>query len=185
MKRLIIILVFFVSLIANAQTSSELISFEKLINLKGTPYLLGFVVSTNSLGDINTMSLMSINSHTGITETVDLPTGTMLIDFQQIKMDSIGVNCVAILARIFDADKNDRINTRDPVSLFIVSPDGKQKADLTPSNYYVRLWEVNEASGNLVVTGFYDTNKNGRYDPTEKNEIQIFDMKTLKLIHKF
>ncbi len=134
------------------------------------------MVSTNSLGDINTMSLMSINSHTGITETVDLPTGTMLIDFQQIKMDSIGVNCVAVLARIFDADKNDRINPRDPVSLFIVSPDGKQKADLTPSNYYVRLWEVNETSGNLVVTGFYDTNKNGRYDPTEKNEIQIFDM---------
>jgi len=185
MKRIALTLICFFSLFVNAQTSSGLISFEKLLELKGTPYLLGFVINMTTLGDVNTMSLMSINSSTGKTETVDLPRGAMLIDFKQVKIDKIEVNCVVVLARIYDADNNNRINPRDPISLFIVSPDGKQKTDLTTSDYSVRLWEVNEVTGNLVVTGFYDTNKNGRYDYSEKNEIQIFDLKTLTLIHKY
>ena len=74
--------------------------------------------------------------------------------------------------------------TKDPVSLISLGIDGNEKKVITPKTFNVRVWEVNEISGTLVVGGFYDSNRNGRYDPQEKNEIHIYDLKTYKLIYK-
>jgi hypothetical protein len=43
---------------------------------------------------------------------------------------------------------------------------------------------VNKKTGTIVVTGHYDTNNNNKYDKTDKNEISIYDLKTLKLVSK-
>lgn len=185
MKRLLIILLVLTSFWAQAQNSSGLSTFEKLIDLKGTQYLLGYVVNTTTLGDINTMNLVYINTETGDSDWIDLPIGTIVIDFKQIKLDQFEINQVAILARIYDADNNGRINMKDPISLFMVSTDGKKETYLTKKNFFVRLWQVDEETGKLVVTGFYDKNKNGRFDNGELNEVQIFDLNTLELLYKF
>ncbi|MCH5716814.1 hypothetical protein [Niabella hibiscisoli] len=48
----------------------------------------------------------------------------------------------------------------------------------------MRTWVVNKKAGTIVIAGHYDTNGNGKYDKTDKNEIGIYDLKTLKLIGK-
>ena len=185
MKRSLIAILVLISFCAQAQKSSGLSTFDKLIDLKGTQYLLGYVVNTTTLGDVNTMNLVYINTETGNSDWIDLPNGTIVIDFKQIKIDKYEINQVAVLARIYDGDNNGRINMKDPISLFMVSTDGKSESYLTKKDFFVRLWQVDEETGKIVVTGFYDKNYNGRYDNNELNEVQIFDLKTLELLYKF
>ena len=44
--------------------------------------------------------------------------------------------------------------------------------------------ENNTLTGTIVITGHYDTNHNGEHDKTDKNEIGIYDLKTLELLSK-
>jgi hypothetical protein len=76
------------------------------------------------------------------------------------------------------------IDWDDPTQIIVLSPDGKEKNQLTESKFFVRAWSVNKLTGTLVVTGHYDTNNNNKYDKTDNNEIHIYDLKTLKLISK-
>ena len=48
---------------------------------------------------------------------------------------------------------------------------------LTEDTFFV----VNTQTGKLVVAGYYDTNNNNKYDKTDKDEILIYNLKTLKL----
>lgn len=54
---------------------------------------------------------------------------------------------------------------------------------LDVSCYFWLLWrsKYNTQTGKLVVAGYYDTNNNNKYDKTDKDEILIYDLKTLKL----
>ena len=54
---------------------------------------------------------------------------------------------------------------------------GKEMTQLTEDKFFV----VNTQTGKLVVAGYYDTNNNNKYDKTDKGEILIYDLKTLKL----
>lgn len=54
---------------------------------------------------------------------------------------------------------------------------GKEMTQLTEDQFFV----VNTQTGKLVVAGYYDTNNNNKYDKTDKDEILIYDLKTLKL----
>ena len=54
---------------------------------------------------------------------------------------------------------------------------GKEMTQLTEDKFFV----VNTQTGKLVVAGYYDTNNNNKYDKTDKDEILIYDLKTLKL----
>ena len=58
---------------------------------------------------------------------------------------------------------------------------GKEMTQLTEDKFVVRTGSVNTQTGKLVVAGYYDTNNNNKYDKTDKDEILIYDMKTLKL----
>ena len=54
---------------------------------------------------------------------------------------------------------------------------GKEMTQLTEDTFFV----VNTQTGKLVVAGYYDTNNNNKYDKTDKDEILIYNLKTLKL----
>ncbi|WP_270702980.1 hypothetical protein [Bacteroides xylanisolvens] len=58
---------------------------------------------------------------------------------------------------------------------------GKEMTQLTEDKFVVRTGTVNTQTGKLVVAGYYDTNNNNKYDKTDKDEILIYDLKTLKL----
>jgi hypothetical protein len=81
-------------------------------------------------------------------------------------------------------DGKNGIDWNDPTQIIILSPDGKTKTQLTDNKFFVRTWTVNKLSGTIVVTGHYDTNNNNKYDKTDKNEIHVYALKTLKLINK-
>ena len=85
---------------------------------------------------------------------------------------------------MFDLDLNGRINAKDPITLVSVGVNGEKREIITSKNFSVRVWEVNEKNGTVVISGYYDNDRNGRYDPYEKNEILIYDLKTFKLLYK-
>ena len=58
---------------------------------------------------------------------------------------------------------------------------GKEMTQLTEDKFVVRTGSVNTQTGKLVVAGYYDTNNNNKYDKTDKDEILIYDLKTLNL----
>ena len=58
---------------------------------------------------------------------------------------------------------------------------GKEMTQLTEDKFVVRTGTVNTQTGKLVVAGYYDTNNNNKYDKTDKDEILIYNLKTLKL----
>ncbi len=43
---------------------------------------------------------------------------------------------------------------------------------------------VNHQTGNMVVTGYYDTNGNKKYDKEDKNDVLLFDLKAMKQINR-
>jgi hypothetical protein len=128
--------------------------------------------------------LLFINTNTGETKQVDFPNDAGIGVIEQIKIDSLELNLILIAARTVDLDEKNGIDWDDPTQIIILSSDGKEKTQLTESKFFVRTWIVNKLTGTIVVTGHYDTNNNNKYDKTDKNEIHIYDLKTLKLVRK-
>lgn len=103
---------------------------------------------------------------------------------EQIKIDELYINSILVSAKTLDWNSKNGIDGEDPTQLFVLSVDGKTKTLLTPSSFYVQKWVVNKQSGTLTVTGFPDLNQNRKLDKSEFSQIEIYDLKTLKLIHK-
>jgi hypothetical protein len=184
MKRYILFLVFLTSILCYGQIRFEQVSFNKLVEVEGTDNVIALEVNTNSLGEINSMSIIFIDTKTGEATSAEIANEYLIQDFKQVKIDELNINTVLVTVRMFDIDNNARINFKDPITLVSVGIDGKSKVILTDTTYNVRVWEINEKTGTVTIAGFYDNNKNGRYDPLEKNEIQVFDLQTLKLLFK-
>lgn len=184
MKKYILFLILCSWFIGFGQVRVEQVSFNKLVDVKGTDNVIALEVNTNSLGDINSMNILFINTKTIETTDAKIANVYIIQDFKQVKIDDLNINTIIVAVRMFDIDNNVRINLKDPITLVSVGTDGKSKHILTDTTFNVRVWEVNEKSGTLVVAGYYDNNKNGRFDPLELNEIQIFDLKTYQLLHK-
>src|SRR5665648_1039119 len=99
-----------------------------------------------------------------------------------------------------------KIETNSQYLLFINTQNGKTKQIDFPKDAYIEKIEQikidslginkifiaaktvnldnNKHTGAIVITGYYDTNNNGKYDKTDKNEILIYDLKTLKMVNK-
>ena len=135
---------------------------------------------TNQVG----VTFLFINSKTGQATKVDFPNYDYSQKLQQIKIDSLGINCLLISAKTVDLNERKGIDWNDPTQIFIFSPDGSKKTQLTDSKLYVSNWTVNKITGTLIVTGFVDSNNNGKYDKTDKSEIGIYDLRTLTLVQK-
>jgi hypothetical protein len=103
---------------------------------------------------------------------------------EQVKIDDLGINQIIVAAQTVDLNGKKGIDWNDPKQIIVLSTDGKQRTQLTDNKLFVRTWVVNKKTGTIVITGHYDTNNNGKYDNTDKNEIGIYDLKTLKLISK-
>lgn len=128
--------------------------------------------------------LLFINIKTGETSQVDFPSDAGIEEVKQIKVDSIDLNVISVSARTVDLDGKSGIDWNDPIQIIILSTDGKTKTQLTDNKFFARTWLVNKLTGTILVTGHYDTNNNNKYDKTDKNEILVYDLKTLKLFSK-
>ncbi len=74
-----------------------------------------------------------------------------------------------------------KIKWNTPGQIFVSSFNGDSITQLTDDNYSVGGWTINEVTGTLIVSGYFDTNQNGKKGQNEKSELLIFDLKTLKV----
>jgi hypothetical protein len=184
MQKLLLIGLTFLTLQVLGQDKYNFIHFNKLTEVEGTEYVIARIENWGKMEGLKNRYLLFINTETGQSNQVDFPKESYFEKIEQVKIDSLGINCLVVSAQTVDLDGKKGIDWNDPIQLIILSTDGKQIVQLTDSKLFVSTWVVNKKTGTIVITGHYDTNNNGKYDMTDKNEIGIYDLKTLKLIVK-
>lgn len=184
MKQLILFLLILLSLNIYAQDKYNYTHFNKLTEVEGTDYVFATIENMGKIEGVKNRYLLFINTKTGETNQADFPNGSNLEKIEQVKIDDLNINKIIVSAQTIDLDGKKGIDWNDPKQIIVLSTDGKEKVQLTDSKLFVRTWVVNKKAGTIVVTGHYDTNNNGKYDKTDKNEISIYDLQTLKLISK-
>lgn len=184
MKTILFIILTTLTLTIYGQDKYNYVSFNKMTEVEGTEFVIARIENWGKMEGLRNRFLLFINTATGQTNEVDFPAEGYFAKVEQVKIDSLGINCLLVSAQTVDLDGRKGIDWNDPTQIIVLSPDGKQKVQLTDSKLFVRTWVVNKKTGTIVITGHYDTNNNGKYDKTDKNEIGIYDLKTLKLISK-
>lgn len=172
MKQLLILIFTTLTLTSFGQDKSNYVHFNKLTEVKGTAYVIASIENWGKMSDVKSRYLLFINTATGQTKQVDFPNDGYMEKIEQVRIDTLGINKIIVSAQT------------DPKQIIILSADGQQKNQLTENNFFSRTWTVNMHTGTVVVTGHYDTNHNNKYDKTDKNEIHIYDLRTLKLMSK-
>ena len=183
MRKFIAVVFTLISIVSYGQTKYDYIQFNKLTELEGTDYIIATIDNRSKIESKNKY-LLFINTKNGQTNQIDFPKDAYINKIEQIKIDSLGINKVIVYARTVNLDGNKTIDWNDPTQIIILSTDGNEKTQLTDDKFFSRTWTCNRKTGRIVIAGYYDSNNSGKYDKTDKNEILIFDLKTLKLISK-
>lgn len=184
MKKIVFIILTTLSLPTYSQDMNNYIHFNKLTEVLGTEYVIASIESYGKLLETKSRYFLFINTKTSDTNKVEFPNDAGIRQLEQIKIDSLGINVIVVTAKTVDLDGKNGINWIDPTQIIILSSDGTTKTQLTENKFFVHTWTVNKVTGTIVVTGYYDTNNNNRYDKSDKNEIHVYDLKTLKLKYK-
>lgn len=184
MKQIFITVLSIFTLTAYGQDKNNYVHFNRLTEVEGTDYVIASVENWEKMPDAKNKYLLFINTKNGQTKQVDFPSDGYFEKLEQVKIDHLGINQIIISAQTIDLDEKKGIDWNDPKQIIILSTDGQKRTQLTDNKLFVRTWVVNKQTGTLVVTGHYDTNNNNKYDKTDKNEISIYDLKTLRLVSK-
>lgn len=184
MKKILIIGLIALNLNTFGQESLQSAQFNSLTEVTGTEYVIASVEQWENRLVINSKYFLFINTITGETNQIDFPKNSILLEQEQIRIDSLDINVIVVSGKTSDMNRNKLIDLNDPTQIMILSADGEKKTQLTDHTFYTTKWQVNRFTGTIVITGYYDLNANGRFDNKDKNEILIFDLKTLRLISK-
>ncbi|WP_293301877.1 hypothetical protein [Pedobacter sp. UBA4863] len=184
MKKILFIALTVLTMNVYGQDKNNFVHFNKLTEVSGTEYVIASIENWSKISETTSSYLLFINTKTSERNQVDFPKNAGILKLEQIKLDSLEINLVVVSARTVDLDGKSGIDWNDPTQIIIISPNGKEKTQLTEDKFFVRTWTVNRLTGTIVVTGHYDTNDNKKFDKNDKNEIHIYDLKTLKMISK-
>ncbi len=182
-KAFVIFLVIFASAVYGQKKYPSHV-FNQLMEVKGTEYVIAKVDTWKKIKGSNANSLLFINTINGQTNQVNLVEDGYFHKIEQVKIDSLGINCLVALAKTVDLDNKKGIDWQDPIQIIVLSVDGKKSTQLTEDNFFVKTWVVNKTTGTIVISGYYDINKNKKYDKADKAKISIYSLKTLQLITK-
>lgn len=183
-KQFLIIILTTLACISYGQDKYNYVHFNKLTEVEGTEFVIASIENRGKILKTKNKYLLFINTTTGETNKIDFPKDVNLREIKQIKIDSLKINKIVVLAQTVDLDGKKGIDWNDPQQIIVLSTDGQNKIQLTEDKFFACTWTVNNKTGTIVITGHYDTNNNGKYDKKDKNEILIFDLKTLKLVKK-
>lgn len=184
MKHLLIYTLLVLSFTSFGQDKYDYVRFNKLTEVVGTKYVIASIENKGKALSIKSKYLLFINTESGETNQIDFPVDANIRNLEQVKIDSLDINLIVVSARTVDLGGKSGIDWNDPKQIIIISPDGKYKTQLTDDKFFVSSWIINKLTGTIVITGHIDTNNNNKYDKTDKNEIYIYDLKTLKIISK-
>lgn len=173
---LLVLVLVFLGMSVHAQDKNS--SFNQLVTLKGTDYVVTtydnfnrMVKSDESMSVINTKTLQTVN--------VKFPQRIFNIKIKQVRIKASNINTMVVSAQQVDANK---LIPDSKLVLFMVSTDGLYVKRITDAGYFPWEWVVNKNTGTVVITGQTDSNKNGRLDNNDKNDIIIYDLKAQKRI---
>jgi hypothetical protein len=184
MRNILTIVLTILTLTSYGQNKYNYVHFNKLTEVIGTEYVIASIENWGKMLDTKSRYLLFINTRTGETNQIDFPNDARIDKLEQVKIDSLGINLIVVAGKTVDLDGKSGVDWNDPTQIIIISPDGKEKFQLTENKFFVRTWVVNKLTGTIVITGHYDSNNNNKYDKTDINEIHIYDLKTLKLSSK-
>lgn len=184
MRKIFFIVLSTISVIAYGQDKYNYVHFNELTEVVGTEYVIASIENKGKMFKTENDHLLFIHTKTGETNEVNFSNDAIIEKFEQIKVDSLDLNVIIVSAKTVDLNRKNGIDWNDPKQIIIISSDGKTKTQLTENRFFVRDWTVNKSTGTILIAGHYDTNNNNKYDKTDKNEIHIYDLKTLKLINK-
>jgi hypothetical protein len=184
MKRTLLLLMVLLNLTAAGQSKYNYSQFEALKEVAGTNYVVATVENSSKMGGRRNPKLLFIETKTGQVKQVDAGNGGNFGKIEQVKIDSLGINIIIVSAQTVDLDGKKGIDWNDPKQLIVFSTDGKERTQLTDNKFYTQTWLLNKTAGTITIIGGYDVNDDGKYDETDKSEILIYDLKTLKLITK-
>lgn len=183
-KPIFVLLFSILAISAYGQDKYNYLYANRPMELAGTEYVLSKVENWGKMAAVRSQYFLFINTRTGHSTKVDFPRDGSIQWVEQIKIDSLQINRILVIANTVNLDNSKRIDWSDPAQLIVLSVDGQEKVQLTDDNFFVRSWVVNSKTGNIVVTGHSDANGNGKYDKTDEYEILLYDLKTSKLISK-
>ena len=184
MKKTLLIILTTLTTLAYGQDKLNYVHYNQLAEIKGTEFVVATIENMGKLFTTNSKYLLFINTKYGTTKQVEFPKDAYIKNMIQIKIDSLGINKIIIEANTVNLDNSKTIDWSDPSQLIILSPDGQEKIQLTEDKFFVRTWTVNFKTGTIVVNGNYDSNNNGKYDKTDRNEILIYNLQTLQLTNR-
>lgn len=172
--------------VAEAQTTPTYahVRFNKLVEVSGTPYLIASKQYLDKVYNQKSNFLLFINTQNGESTKVSFAEDAELNEPHEVRIDSLGIHILLLSGRTKNLNLNKSIDWGDPTQLFVLSTNGNQKTQLTADSFYVQHWEVNRHTGRLMVTGYHDANANRKYDRGDVNEIQVFDLRSLKLVFR-
>ncbi|MCD7899802.1 MAG: hypothetical protein LUH22_08000 [Bacteroides sp.] len=179
MKRLLSLFSLFIVLNINAQSKWSYTTFTKITELEGTDYMV-CTASNDSKKSPKGKGLLFIHTLTGDATPMDFSKDFYFDEIKVIHLENLGLHKVLISGRIME-DKS-KLSWDFKKSLFICSIDGKERVEIPDENFFIQSWEVNKKTGILVIAGHVDTNKNGKYDKTDENEIRLYSLKDMKMI---
>lgn len=150
--------------------------------LKGTDYVMTSFITWEKAAGVTESYLMFINTRTGEMRRIDFPKDASIQGVEQVKLDSLGINRVVIVAKTINYNGNKSIDWRDPRQVIVLSADGKEKVQITENNFFAHGWIVNSQTGAIVVSGLIDSNANGKADNADKDAVLVYDLKSMKPI---
>ena len=184
MKFIISFFLFSISLSSFGQDKYNYIDFNRLTEVKGTPYVIASIYNRGKMAETKSKYLLFINTLNSEQTRVEFPSEGKISQVKQVKMDSLAINCILVLAQTVDLDLKGGIDWSDPKQLFMLSPNGKEKVQISDDDFFISTFATNEQTGTIIITGHYDTNKNGKHDKNDKNSILIYDLKSKKVVSK-
>jgi hypothetical protein len=184
MKQFLIIIFTAMTLASLGQGKNNYVHFNKLTEVIGTEYVIASIENWGKMFNTKSSYLLFINTKNGQAKQIDFLGDGYMEKIGQVKIDSLDINRIIISAHTVDLDGKRGIDWQDPKQIIILSTDGQEKTQLTDNKFFSQIWTDNKQTGTIVITGYYDTNSNNKYDKTDKSEINIYDLRTLKLINK-
>ncbi|MCF8347668.1 MAG: hypothetical protein K9G61_02535 [Bacteroidales bacterium] len=183
MNRVWIIILLFVSGYASGQDKYNYMNYNQLTEVTGTEYVIASIEHQGKM-EVKSQYMLFINTQNGHAKQIDFPADSYIRQISQIKLDSLGINKIMVIARTVNLDNDRGIDWNDPQQMIILSTDGQERTQVTDNDFFLHAWVINHNTGAIVITGYYDTNPNGKYDKKDKNGMLIFDLKTMNVIRK-
>lgn len=133
-------------LVSYGQDKSGYIAYNRLTDLAGTDYVLATVESWGKMS-VARSNLLFINTQNGEHKQIDFPKDATIEKIEQVKIDTLQINRVVVVASTVNLDGNKSIDWNDPKQIIVFSTDGKAQEQITPDNFFVRTWTIKRQTG--------------------------------------